>query len=130
MYFKKYGIMSEMSLGSFILEADDYLQNSRQKLKYFTGDPNALRREIVGDDYNNINDKNYGNNNVAAGNRHMEPMLLELLLLHVEMVKEWMESMPRFISWRSEQCRMVTKGIKILPWLFVTPSIMEHELSI
>ncbi len=67
MYFKKYGIMSEMPLGSFILEADDYLQDSRQKLKYFTGDPNSLRREIVGDDYNNINDKNYGNNNIAAG---------------------------------------------------------------
>ncbi len=67
MYFKKYGIMPEMSLGSFIAEADDYLQDSREKLKYFTGDPNSLRREIVGDDYNNINDRNYGNNNVAAG---------------------------------------------------------------
>jgi cell wall-associated protease len=67
MYFKKYGIMSEMTLGSFILEADDYLRDSRQKLKYFAGDPNSLRREIVGDDYDNINDKNYGNNNIAAG---------------------------------------------------------------
>ncbi len=67
MYFKRYGVMSEMSLGSFIREADSYLQISRQKLKYFSGDPNALRREIVGDDYNNINDRNYGNNNIAAG---------------------------------------------------------------
>jgi cell wall-associated protease len=67
MYFKKYGVMSEMPLGSFIREADSYLQISKEKLKYFSGDPNALRREIVGDDYNNINDRNYGNNNVAAG---------------------------------------------------------------
>lgn len=67
MYFKKYGVMSEMPLGSFIREADSYLQISSQKLKYFSGDPNALRREIVGDDYNNIKDIHYGNNNVAAG---------------------------------------------------------------
>ncbi len=67
MYFKKYGVMSEMPLGGFIREADSYLQISREKLKYFSGDPNALRREIVGDDYNNINDRNYGNNNIAAG---------------------------------------------------------------
>lgn len=67
MYFKKYGVMSEMPLGSFIREADSYLQISREKLKYFSGDPNALRKEIVGDDFNNINDRNYGNNNVAAG---------------------------------------------------------------
>jgi cell wall-associated protease len=67
MYFKKYGVMSEMPLGGFIREADSYLQISKQKLKYFSGDPNVLRREIVGDDYNNINDNHYGNNNVAAG---------------------------------------------------------------
>ncbi|HXB29335.1 MAG TPA: S8 family peptidase [Puia sp.] len=67
MYFKKYGVMSEMPLGGFIKEADSYLQISREKLKYFSGDPNALRRDIVGDDFNNINDRNYGNNNVAAG---------------------------------------------------------------
>ena len=41
MYFKKYGITSEMSLGSFIREAESYLQISREKLKYFSGDPNA-----------------------------------------------------------------------------------------
>ena len=34
----------------------------------FPSDPNAQRKEIVGDDFNNINDRNYGNNNVSAGN--------------------------------------------------------------
>ena len=68
MYFKKYGITPDMSLGRFIREAEGYLLTSKQKLKYFSGDPNILRREIVGDDFNNIDDKNYGNNNVSAGN--------------------------------------------------------------
>ncbi len=67
MYFKRYGITSEMSLGSFATEANQYLQVSKQRLTYFSGDPNAQRREVVGDDYNNINDRNYGNNNVSAG---------------------------------------------------------------
>jgi cell wall-associated protease len=66
-YFKRYGMTSEMSLGSFARDAESYLQISKQKLKYFTGDPNAQRKELVGDDYNNINDRNYGNSNVSAG---------------------------------------------------------------
>jgi cell wall-associated protease len=68
MYFRRYGITPDMSLGRFISEAEKYQRISKEKLKYFSGDPNALRREIVGDDYNNLNDRNYGNNNVAAGN--------------------------------------------------------------
>ncbi|HEY4936586.1 MAG TPA: S8 family peptidase [Puia sp.] len=67
MYFRKYDIMPDMSLGRFIREADQYLVSSRNKLKNFSNDPNALRREIVGDDYNNPSDKNYGNNNISAG---------------------------------------------------------------
>jgi cell wall-associated protease len=67
MYFRKYGITPDMSLGTFIRQAEEYLQISTQELKYFSGDPNALRREIVGDDFDNPEDKNYGNNNIAAG---------------------------------------------------------------
>jgi cell wall-associated protease len=67
MYFKRYGITPEMTLGSFTIQAEEYFQTSRQKLKYFSGDPNAQRREVVGDEYDNINDRNYGNNNVSAG---------------------------------------------------------------
>jgi hypothetical protein len=58
---------TEMLLGSFTREAESYLQISKNKLEYFTGDPNAQRRELVGDDYNNINDRKYGNENVSAG---------------------------------------------------------------
>jgi cell wall-associated protease len=68
MYFSKYGITPDMSLGRFIHEAEKYLQSSRYKIKDFSNDPNAQRKEIVGDDFNNLDDRNYGNNNVAAGN--------------------------------------------------------------
>jgi subtilisin family serine protease len=67
MYFNKYGITPDMSLGRFIDEAEKYLQSARIKLTDFSGDPNARRKEIIGDDYNNISDRNYGNNNVSAG---------------------------------------------------------------
>jgi len=68
MYFRKYGITPDMSLGQFITEADEYLESSRVKLKNLSADPNEQRRKIVGDKLNDINDKNYGNNNVSAGN--------------------------------------------------------------
>jgi subtilisin family serine protease len=68
MYFRKYGITPDMSLGQFITEADQYLESSRIKLKQLSADPNAQRREIVGDNLNDIHDKNYGNNNISAGN--------------------------------------------------------------
>ena len=68
MYFRKYGITPDMSLGKFIKEAEIYLQSSRFKLEDFSKNPDALRKEIVGDEFNNINDRHYGNNNVAAGN--------------------------------------------------------------
>lgn len=68
MYFRRYGIAPDMSLGRFVIDAEGYLESSRIKLKGFTADPNWQRREIVGDNYNSILDKNYGNNNVSAGN--------------------------------------------------------------
>lgn len=68
MYFRKYGITPDMSLGRFITEAEEYLESSRIKLKQLSADPNAQRREIVGDDLNDIHDKKYGNNNVSAEN--------------------------------------------------------------
>ena len=68
LYFKKYGISPDMSLGKFIAEAEKYLESSRYKLADFSNDPNALRKKIVGDNYNDLNDRNYGNNNISAGN--------------------------------------------------------------
>ena len=68
MYFRRYGITPDMTLGRFVIDAEGFLQSSKVKLNGFTSDPNAQRREMVRDDFNNIADKNYGNNNVSAGN--------------------------------------------------------------
>ena len=61
-------IGSDESLESYIAEGDDYLRQTEQKLKALHEDPNARRREIVGDNPFDIHDRDYGNNNVAAGN--------------------------------------------------------------
>ncbi|MBX5439663.1 MAG: S8 family peptidase [Thermoflavifilum sp.] len=61
-------IGDDESLESYIAEGDDYLKQTKQKLDALHKDPNALRREIVGDNPFDIRDRNYGNNNVAAGN--------------------------------------------------------------
>src|SRR5665213_694362 len=66
-YFRKYWITPEMTLEKFIGEAEKYLVGAKLALKSYSDDPNALRREIVGDDFNNINVRNYGNNNISAG---------------------------------------------------------------
>ncbi|MBX6379452.1 MAG: S8 family peptidase [Thermoflavifilum aggregans] len=61
-------IGSDESLESYIAEGDDYLRQTKQKLDALHEDPNARRREIVDDNPFDIHDRNYGNNNVAAGN--------------------------------------------------------------
>jgi cell wall-associated protease len=58
-----------MSLKALYNKANDALESQKSRLaSYSTNpDPNANRRDIVGDDPFNINDKYYGNNNVDAG---------------------------------------------------------------
>ena len=68
MYFRKYGITPDMSLGVFVQEGEKYLQSARRKLDDYSRDPDAQRREMVGDDFNDPDNRNYGNNNVSAGN--------------------------------------------------------------
>ncbi|HEY4154606.1 MAG TPA: S8 family peptidase [Puia sp.] len=66
-YFRRYGISSDMPLGKFIVEAGKYLESAKLVLNSFSEDPNAMRSEIVKDDFNNIDDRNYGNNNITEG---------------------------------------------------------------
>jgi cell wall-associated protease len=66
-YFKRYWITPDMALGKFIAEAEKYLIEARMALDSYSADPNARREAIVGDDYNDISDRSYGNNNVSAG---------------------------------------------------------------
>jgi cell wall-associated protease len=57
----------DITLEEIIPGAAGFLKSQRTKIESYEGDPNAKRREIVGDDFTNINDRNYGNPNVDAG---------------------------------------------------------------
>lgn len=54
------------SLEDFIADGRDYLDGLKQKMDHMDEDPNAVRRAIVGDDYNDIRDRHYGNNDVTG----------------------------------------------------------------
>jgi cell wall-associated protease len=56
-----------MSLEELSGRLSDGLKSLQNRIANFSVDPNANRRDIVGDDPFNINDKHYGNNNVDAG---------------------------------------------------------------
>jgi len=67
-YYARYKWSDSTTLSDHIKTGSILIKNQQERLEIFDKDPNALRREIVGDDWENINDKNYGNNNIAAGN--------------------------------------------------------------
>lgn len=54
------------SLEEFIGEGKQYLDGLKSKMDNLDVDPNAERRKIVGDDVNNIKDRDYGNNDVTG----------------------------------------------------------------
>ena len=56
----------DQTLEGFIQEGKDYMESLKGKMDGNSGDPNASRRAIVGDDPNDIKDTDYGNNNIAG----------------------------------------------------------------
>ncbi|GAA4307019.1 S8 family serine peptidase [Compostibacter hankyongensis] len=54
------------SLEGFIAEGREYADGLRRKMDDVGKDPNALRHDIVGDNPNDINDRDYGNNDIAG----------------------------------------------------------------
>lgn len=66
-YYAMRHIPDNLSLEELYANADDALKGQEATLASYSTDPNAHRKEVVGDDPFNINDRNYGNNNVAAG---------------------------------------------------------------
>lgn len=54
----------EQTLEAFIQEGQEYAEGLKSKLNQEDKDPNANRIKIVGDNPNDITDKNYGNSNV------------------------------------------------------------------
>jgi cell wall-associated protease len=66
-YFKKYSIDPYRTFEDFIDEANQYLHWISVALDGFREDPESVRKDIVGDNPNDIHDRNYGNNNISAG---------------------------------------------------------------
>ena len=57
----------EHPIHEFLTKSKKNLAKEKSDLDSLIIDPNAMRRGVVGDDPENINDRNYGNNNVSAG---------------------------------------------------------------
>ena len=66
-YYGMRHIPDNLSLEELYSNATDALKGQQATLASYSTDPNARRKEVVGDDPFNINDRNYGNNNVDAG---------------------------------------------------------------
>lgn len=54
------------SFEDFLSQAKEYLDGIKQNLDGLDKDPNASRKEIVGDNWNDIKDTHYGNNDVTG----------------------------------------------------------------
>lgn len=50
-----------------LLEYIEYMEGEQRKAQAKVNPPNAYRKDIVGDDENNFNDRNYGNSDIMAG---------------------------------------------------------------
>jgi cell wall-associated protease len=60
-------IPSDVKIETLSAGGNRFYNTQKEKLSSYSVDPNAARRDIVGDDFTNIKDKNYGNPNVDAG---------------------------------------------------------------
>ena len=65
--FQQNNIPHRFSFEFLISDVVEQLQKAKARLQALTIDPNAQRRDIVGDNPENIKDRVYGNNNVSAG---------------------------------------------------------------
>jgi len=65
--FRNYNIPHSLSFETLFAEDSETLETAKERIHALSIDPNAQRRDIIGDDPENINDKMYGNNDVSAG---------------------------------------------------------------
>ncbi len=63
---KMLGIESDEKNTNTIKELDDYVDGKKEAIKAKDNPPTDYRAEFIKDDYNNINDKFYGNNDVMG----------------------------------------------------------------
>jgi cell wall-associated protease len=65
--YQNYKISHSLSFEALLAADKEGLENAKERMRALDIDPNAQRRDIVGDDPENIKDRNYGNNDVSAG---------------------------------------------------------------
>jgi cell wall-associated protease len=65
--YQNYNMPHSLSLESLVAADNEQLETAKERMHALSIDPNAQRRDIIGDDPENINDKIYGNNDVSAG---------------------------------------------------------------
>src|SRR5579862_2169195 len=65
--YKNYNISHSLSFEALLADDVGVLEKAKEKIHGFRIDPNAQRRDIIGDDPENIHDRVYGNNDVSAG---------------------------------------------------------------
>jgi cell wall-associated protease len=68
--YQRIKVPHSYSFEFLISEVNEQLESAKERIQALSIDPNAQRRDIVGDDPENINDKGYGNNDVSAGYQH------------------------------------------------------------
>jgi cell wall-associated protease len=67
-YYTRNKWSDSSTLSDHIKKGSIFVKDQQKRMEIYGKDPNALRREIVGDDWDNINDRSYGNNDITAGN--------------------------------------------------------------
>jgi cell wall-associated protease len=65
--YQNYKMSHSMSFEALLASDIETLATAKERIRDFQIDPNAQRRDIVGDDPENIKNKTYGNNDVSAG---------------------------------------------------------------
>jgi cell wall-associated protease len=65
--FQQNNIPHRFSFEFLIADVNEQLEKEKARLHMLSIDPNQQRRDIIGDNPENIKDRTYGNNNVSAG---------------------------------------------------------------
>ncbi len=67
-YYNRYSISKSLSIENWIDGGNSFIKDKTRELANWNTNPYFERRQVVGDDPNDINNRNYGNNNISTGN--------------------------------------------------------------
>ena len=67
-YYNRYSISKSLSIEKWIEGGNIFIKDKTREFANWNTDPYIERRQIVGDDPNDIHDRYYGNNNISTGN--------------------------------------------------------------